>query len=88
MGKSFLTPCGHLHLGCHCPLSVQQPDLTDPNRVSSVLMSVRVQERQKEQALVIAALKGAGIFNIGVTKNISNKVMLCHRFQTKRHENQ
>lgn len=46
--------------------------------------------RQKRQALVVAALKSAGIFNIGVTKkkNISNKVMLRHQVQTNRHENQ
>lgn len=51
-------------------------------------VSARSVKTKKEQALVIAALKGAGIFHIGVTKNISNKVMLCHRFQTNRHENQ
>lgn len=42
--------------------------------------------KNKKDKLFIAALKGAGIFNIGVTKTFQTNVML---FQSKqRHENQ
>lgn len=33
-----------------------------------MLSAACVQERQKQEALLVAALKGAGIFHIGVTK--------------------